>query len=866
MSMVAPASVTLSEAKSLLFPRRGRNSRSFVASILGMTAGGVFALLCTVLVQVALTERAYGANLLINESLANEPGSVTSLEWVELLNWPDTGNGSVNLKGHRLVDGRDTTWFDTSLTVPPGGFVVLARKPTGSGSFESFWGDSSGAWGDAPGESFPVVATKISLRNTNDTVTLISPAGDTSRMIWMHDAGDGISIERIRPNHDDEAANFAFCRDPSGSTPGKINSVFPVRGDLALDSLRVLPVDPKWSDTLTLIAHVTNVGLGTVASAQVKAYDDAVPSQTGDTLMPVGTVSLPHLDEQTSDSVVILWPNPSPGPHTFIARIVADGSELNNTASVSVTVRFSQPLVIITEFLANPTVGGPDEWIEISNRAGFPINMTGVRIGDSSETSRLPDSLGTIGPGDFWVLAENETAFRAHYPTFAGRLLLIANWHELNNTGDRIRLAGTAGEIIDSVSFRTTCDNDRSVERTDLAPTLAPGKYWKGSIDPSGSTPGRSNSVFPIYNDLALDSLTISPVEPTWGQPITVNFHVTNTGLDPTSSIRIDLYEDLDLSNPGMVLERIGSGDIPSLEEGAGTIVAITWDNASPGIHRLVGWIVSDGDSLNNTSAAIVTVRHSQPLVIISEYLANPETAGPGEWVEISNQADFPISMTATRIGDSSEASSLPPWMGRMAPGTFWVLCESETLFRSFYSGFSGTLIEIPYWRELNNGGDRLRLLGAAGEIIDSVSFRTIYEDNHSVERLELSAALAGVEDWAESVDPSGATPGRANSVSRELAGPFQVTVSPNPIYLSSGQPAQIDYRMEIGQQLTLKIFDRAGHLIRTIADKTPSATGTASWDGTDDRGGQVRPGPYILLARSDPQGAARKIAIAVGP
>jgi hypothetical protein len=201
-----------------------------------------------------------------------------------------------------------------------------------------------------------------------------------------------------------------------------------------------------------------------------------------------------------------------------------------------------------------------------------------------------------------------------------------------------------------------------------------------------------------------------------------------------------------------------------------------------------------------------------------------------------------------------------------MAPGAFWVLCESERAFRSFFSGFSGEVIEIPRWRELNNSGDRIRLLGAAGEIIDSASFRTVYENNHSVERLELSATLAGVADWAESVDPSGATPGRENSVSRALAGPFNVTVSPNPIYLSSGQPAQIDYRMQIGEQLTLKIFDRAGHLVRTIADKTPSATGSVTWDGTGVTGGQVRPGPYILLARSDPQGASTKLVIVVGP
>jgi hypothetical protein len=302
------------------------------------------------------------------------------------------------------------------------------------------------------------------------------------------------------------------------------------------------------------------------------------------------------------------------------------------------------------------------------------------------------------------------------------------------------------------------------------------------------------------------------------------------------------------------------------LDEGASTSVAIIWADAPPGFHLLTGRIKADGDSLNNSSVTLVTVRHSRPLLIISEYLANPTTDGPGEWVEISSQADIPINLTATKLGDSSDVSAMLPFITLIPPGAFIVLCEVETAFRNFYPGFDGWLAQVSPWRELNNSGDRIRLVGAASEIIDSVSFRRVYDANHSVERLELSAAFAGADDWAESVDPSGATPGRENSVKGALAGPFRVDVTPNPMYLSAGQPAQIDYRVQIGEQLTLKIFDRAGRLVRTIADNAPAATGSVTWDGTDDNGGQVRPGPYILLARSEPQGASSKLVIVVGP
>ncbi|MBI5867686.1 MAG: lamin tail domain-containing protein [candidate division Zixibacteria bacterium] len=556
----------------------------------------ILAIAFGILTGMGLGKESFAADLLINEALANEPGSVTSLEWIELLNWPDTGNGFISLGGYRLVDGRDTTLFDTNLSIPPGGFLILARKTLGNGSLESVWGDSSGIWGDSPVESFPVILAKISLRNANDTVTLMSPSGDTSRMLWSHDPGDGVSLERIRPNHDDRPANFGFCRDTTGSTPGRINSVFPVRYDLALDSLRLTPSEPRWGDTIRVFAHISNTGLGPIQNGSLELFDGTLPSQASGTLIPVASAPISEIGELEHDSVVIQWPDPPPGPHVLHARLTADGNPLNDTLSTATIVRFSQPLIIISEYLADPTVGGPDEWLEISNRADFAINLAGLRVGDSSGASPLPDSIGAIGPGEFWILTENEIAFRSHYPSFSGNLIPIPAWHELNNTGDRIRL--------------------------------------------------------------------------------------------------------------------IGAGD----------------------------------------------------------------------------------------------------------------------------------------------------------EIIDSVSYRGTYGDDHSTERLEMSATFAGSGDWAESVDPLGGTPGRENTQRSDRAGSFHVAVTPNPIYVTAGIPAQIEYRLNIGERLTLKIFDLDGRLIRTLADQTPSATGSAQWDGTDNSGARIRPGPYVLLARSDPEGATTKLVIVVGP
>jgi hypothetical protein len=305
---------------------------------------------------------------------------------------------------------------------------------------------------------------------------------------------------------------------------------------------------------------------------------------------------------------------------------------------------------------------------------------------------------------------------------------------------------------------------------------------------------------------------------------------------------------------------------IDTLYEGESRIVEYDWRPA-PGQYRVVARLDADGNPGNSKDKVVIaTVRHSKPLVIISEFLANPTPDGPGEWVEISNQASFAINMRLVGIGDSRGTALLFPPPGMMPIGAFWVLAESEAAFLSYYPDFSGMLIEIPGWEDLNNDGDLIRLLGAGGEIIDSITYGELYDDNRSVERLDLSAAFAAPGAWAGSVDSAGATPGRKNSQSTSLAGTLSISASPNPLSLSSGRQMEITLTLEIGESVTLKIFDRAGNLVRTRLDDEPAASGVFLWDGTGDDGDPVAPGMYVLIVASEPSGRDRRMAVAIAP
>lgn len=1071
------------------------------------------------------------AALILNEALANEPGSTTSLEWVEILNWPDTGE-AISLSGYKFIDGGVTTTIDTALSIPAGGFAILARKATGTTSFEERWGNASGVWGDHESESYPLITiSQISLRNSSDTLRLVSPSGDTSTILWTSDAGDGTSIERVRPGANDALSNFEACEDSLGSTPGSQNSVLPARGDLAIDTVVVGPALPVASEPVQFAVNIRNVGFGDVEQSGVALARIPHPSSTTSYVQHIMAWGFGPVGEGSEVSKVLAWPDPRPGVNYMRLSLSSDGDTTNNHYNLPITVRFDQPYLIISEYLANPEIGGPEEWVEIANMTGHSINVEGIRLGDSLNYEVLPYSEIEIAAYNFLVLVENETAFRAQYPAFEGALIAVSGWRALNNSGDGIRLIGPMGEIIDSLTFRTTYPGNRSIERVELSATYAPPGDWAASEDDLGATPGKPNSVQRGNpGSLILDSVWLAPSSPQWGDTIRILAAVTNNSFGPAAGWSIVVSRDLDFSSPGASLDKIASVSIPATSENESTTAELLWVNAPPGIHRLHIALKDESNETIATSAIVTTVRFSQPLVIISEYMAAPTPGGPGEWIELYNASEIPISFMGIRIGDSASFGAIPlpipelepgaflvaaqdeeqfrsfysqfggqvrslgnwptlndagdmirligpadeiidslsfrnltaqnrsierrqliaefadprdwgesidvwggtpgdansirryaidvsvdsvvleassvSWPGpvcgdvyvsntgfndvsglfvsilhpghgeitrlnlpstlvsghssmipfefdaprigyssfsflvteddfinnnyaiadlvvastfpvvivseyladpiepgpgewlelynasqleialagfdlgdssgfsaiqftlvdRLYPDSFVVLCANRDRFRSWYPSFDGRLVQVHSWRELNNTGDKIRLQGAAGEIVDSLTFFDVHGDNTSSERLTTAPTFSQASDWAASVDPSGATPGRPNSVNSATAGPLRVDVTPNPVFRSAGQTARIDYQLEIGESLTLRIYDRAGRIVRTIADEMPSATGFVEWNGTDDDGHELMPGPYVLLARSEPTGSMKKMVVVIAP
>jgi hypothetical protein len=309
------------------------------------------------LIQAHTVQAQISNKVVINEILANEPSSRTKLEWVELFN-SDTSD--IDLGGWTFICKSDTTIFSAGTLIPGNSYLILARKlvsiPPDSESFECYWGNGSGVWGDDSREDYPALEVKLSLTNSSGSVTLIDPQVNNSSFSWNKDPGDGISWERIFPEGGDSLSNWGFCIYSEGSTPGKVNSITPVSNDLSIspENISIEPQSPEENVFFRLNVKVKNSGTSISKENQLYFfcdYDFDGDLEENESLgVPVYIPPL-GLDEELTLIKELSLPK---GNYRLYARIGEDDKDYNNQAYINVSIGKSLPDIVISEFMCSP--------------------------------------------------------------------------------------------------------------------------------------------------------------------------------------------------------------------------------------------------------------------------------------------------------------------------------------------------------------------------------------------------------------------------------------------------------------------------------------------------------------------------------
>ena len=160
--------------------------------------------------------------------------------------------------------------------------------------------------------------------------------------------------------------------------------------------------------------------------------------------------------------------------------------------------------------------------------------------------------------------------------------------------------------------------------------------------------------------------------------------------------------------------------------------------------------------------------------LIISEIFADetPQVGLPlSEYLEIYNRSTTKtLSLRGVRLGKGGTTTvAVFADTAKLLPGQYAVVCGST---RTLQFATYGKVYGPTNFPALNNGGDQLVLRGRDGRTLFEVSYSdTWYRDAQkknggwSLEMIDTNSYCGGPENWTASTDPTGGTPGRANSV-----------------------------------------------------------------------------------------------------
>ncbi|TFG29979.1 lamin tail domain-containing protein, partial [Candidatus Thorarchaeota archaeon] len=408
--------------------------------------------------------------------------------------------------------------------------------------------------------------------------------------------------------------------------------------------------------------------------------------------------------------------------------------------SANIIVLTNGDSVLINEFLPDPYTLYTEEWIELYNPLDETVNVSGYVIDDITTGGTGPYTipLGTTIPAfGFLVLYQSVTGVG------------------LNNAGDTVNYLKPDGvTVLDSYTYSSSADDISYGRETDGAST------W---ITFDVPTPGTTNGIgtndgdFILINEFLADPNTLYTEE--WIElfnPLAVDVDISGYILDdligggtspytiPSGTI-IPAYgflvfyqstTNLALNNAGDDVNYIhpdgitvldsysytsSADDISYGRETDGSSIWITFDIPTPGATN--GVASNDGD-----------------LIVINEFLPDPNTLYTEEWIELYNPLGVAVDISGyildDLIGGGTAPYTIP--MGTTVPAYGFIL---------FYQSTTNI--------GLNNAGDDINYINP-----DGITVLDTYTYSSSTDDVSYGRETDGASTWITFDIP---TPGASN-------------------------------------------------------------------------------------------------------
>ncbi len=646
--------------------------------------------------------------------------------------------------------------------------------------------------------------------------------------------------------------------------------------DIAVKTIRCIPLFPNAGDSVTVLSTIANVGIVPVQNIRVGFFldlnNDSLPEENE--LFSSSTIDQP-LNPGDTAVVGAMLANIPFGNNIIIVQASIDGDENipNNIMRITLSVGLNKNSIVINEIMYAPDPGEP-EWIELFNTTSSAIDLENWKISNRNSSTKytITEHSLPLNANEYIVVTKDTALFRNVHPAFHYSIIQSSSLPTFlfNNNGDAVVLFDSRGSMMDSVHYSPTWGGKggRSLERIEPTGSSTDSANWGTSTDSLDSTPGIQNSLTPVEYDLRMNSVMC--IDEIHSCRITAT--IQNTGREPATNFSLELYDDRNedsIPEPSeSVLTQIVSTVLQPKDSLA---LPMIWNNPPAGSHHLIAVIHYPDDLRLSNNVMMVNIKISYPAssLVINEIMYAPLN-GQAEYVELYNPTKTAIDLREWKLADkpdtnrTSDIYTLTKNQLLLNPAAYITIASDSDIINQFSYLRDTTIYQVIIKRSgisLNNSGDNVILYDLTGTTIDSMMYSSSWQNpnlsnstGRSLEKINPTLEGTDYRNWGTSASPLGGTPGKQNSVfTNSVPANVSLSCSPNP-FSPDGDGFQdvtiIQYALPTPlATIRIRIYDSMGRIVRTLADGEPAgAHGSVVWNGLSDRGERVRMGIYIIL------------------
>ncbi|GGI27431.1 lamin tail domain-containing protein [Pedobacter mendelii] len=519
--------------------------------------------------------------------------------------------------------------------------------------------------------------------------------------------------------------------------------------------------------------------------------------------------------------------------------------------------------VVINEIFANPTGSSAlpqKEFVEIWNTTKEYILTQGWKFNDQTPTSTLP--IDTIKPNQHIILTAkaDEVLFKSF-----GKVIGISPWPSLNNDRDVLTLNDPTGKIIDKVAYTDSWYRDDakkkggySLELIDPKGICKGSQNWAASVDASGGTPGKQNSIYNTQLSKEIPKLVSANVI----DSVTVHVEFSKS-VDSLSVAQITNYSiNHGIGQPKSVIVNSPNFNTATMVLSSPLARGIENILTLNNITDCAGNLISPDA---NTAKLFIARKADKNDILISEILFNPKV-GSVDFVEIYNKNDQVLDLKDLQLanldanGKVANIKNLSAKSLLIFPKTYWVITTDASIIKAnYFCENPNNFIQLSSMPGFNNDRGTVIILSNSLQI-DRFDYNEKMHvallqnpDGVSLERVSMEKNANEVGNFKSAAASVGfATPTYKNS--QESNGDEVYVKLLSKTFSPDGDNFEdlltLDYQVtENASFATVNIYSDKGRLVRKLLkNQTIGTKGNLSWDGINDNGQKAAIGIYVII------------------